>query len=107
MPYHDADGAPALQVDANADGTTTVRLSGLVGRETLAIVRRAFESAGGSGPLIVDLTGVAFLDSSGIGLLFVVARNRGLELVLGPGCPVFPVVAVSGLDEVASLRTPR
>jgi hypothetical protein len=53
---------PDLPIDTNADRTTTVRLSGVVGRETLAAVRRAFE---------------------------------------------LPVVQVSGLDEVATLRSPR
>lgn len=95
---------PALPVGANAGRTTTVRLSGEVAAGGLAAVRAAFESAGGSGPLIVDLTDVTYLDSAAVDLLFEVAAERELELVLGPGCAVFPVVRVSGLDRVATVR---
>ena len=95
---------PALHVGANAERTTTVRLSGEVAAGGIAAVRAACESAGGSGPLIVDLTGVTYLDSAAVDLLFEVAADRGLELVLGPGCAVFPVVRVSGLDQVATVR---
>jgi len=95
---------PALHVGANADRTTTVRLSGEVAAAGIAAVRAAFESAGGSGPLIVDLTDVTYLDGAAVELLLEVAADRGLDLVLGPGCAVFPVVRVSGLDRVATLR---
>jgi hypothetical protein len=47
---------------------------------------------------------VTFLDQAGIDMLAYVAGERGLELVLGPGCAVFPVVQVSGLDQVAVKR---
>jgi anti-anti-sigma regulatory factor len=89
---------------ANADGTATVRLSGPIGADNLAAVREVFACAGGSGPLIVDLTDVTFLEPAGINLLREVAEERGLELVVGPGCAVFAVVQLSGLAEVAGLR---
>ena len=95
---------PTAQVAANADGTATVRLSGPVGADNLAPVQRAFDCAGGSGPLIADLTAVTFLEPAGINLLREVAEERGLQLVLGPGCAVFPVVHLSGLGDVAALR---
>ena len=98
---------PTAQVGTNADGSATVRLSGPVGADHLATVRAAFDCAGGAGPLIVDLTDVTFLEPAGIDLLRDVAGERGLELVLGPGCAVFPVVQVSGLAEVATLRSVR
>ncbi|MDQ1565282.1 MAG: hypothetical protein QOF96_162 [Actinomycetota bacterium] len=96
---------PGLHVDVNADRSTTVRLSGDIGSDNLAAVRRAFDCAGGSAPVIVDLTEVRFLDAAGVGLLFEVAGERGMELVLGPGCAVFSVIQVSGLDEVATIRS--
>jgi anti-anti-sigma regulatory factor len=95
---------PGLHVDANADRTATVRLSGEISAVNLATVRRAFETAAGSGPLIVDLSEVSCLDGAGVELLFEVAAERGLEVVLGPGSVVFPVVRVSGLDRVATIR---
>lgn len=97
-----ADTQP--QVDVNADRTTTVRLSGEVRADTLAAVREAFDSVVGSGPLIVDLSAVTYLDGAAVALLFEVAAERSLELVVGPGCAVFSIVAVSGLDQVAVVR---
>ena len=98
---------PGFHVDTNADRTTTVRLSGEIRAENIPAVRGAFESAGGSGPLIVDVTDVDFLDSAAVALLFDVGSERGLELILGPGCAVFSVLQVSGLDQVATLRSVR
>ena len=95
---------PEIQVDVNPDRSTTVRISGDVSASTEAAVRRALEWAGGTGPLIVDLTNVTHLDAVGVGLLTEIANERGLELVFGPGCPVFSVVQVSGLCEAATVQ---
>jgi len=93
-----------LLVDVNTDRTTTVRLSGDIQGDALGTVRDALESAVGSGPLIVDLSEVTFLDSAAVGLLFEVAAERSLELVLGPASAVFPIIQVSGLGRVATIR---
>src|SRR5581483_7988241 len=66
---------PQPQVDGNADRTTTVRLSGEVRADTLAGVRDAFDSVVGSGPLVVDLSAVTYLDGAALD-----RRRR-----LGPG----------------------
>jgi anti-anti-sigma factor len=95
---------PELNVGANADRTMTVRLSGKVLRAGLPAVRRVVECAVGPGPLIVDLTAVTYVDSAGMDLLFEVAQDRGLEVILGPGCAVYAVIQVSGLREVATIR---
>jgi anti-anti-sigma factor len=93
-----------FRVDVNPDRSTTVRLSGEIAAATLGAVRAAFESAVGSGPLVVDLIEVAYLDTAAVDLLYEVASERGLELVLGPASAVFPVIRVSGLDRVATIR---
>lgn len=95
---------PGLHVDANADRTTTIRLSGELTAGRVPTVREAMETAGGPGPVIVDLSDVSFLDGAAVDLLYEVASERGLELILGPGCAVFPVIRVSGLDRVATIR---
>lgn len=48
------------------------------------------------GPVVLDLTGVGYLDSAGLNVLF--ARAPRLRLVVGP--LLAPVVAVSGLAAV-------
>ena len=71
---------------------------------TEATLRSALVGAGGTGPLIVDLTEVTHLDSTGVLLLTEIAGERGLEVVMGPGCQVFSVVQVSGLCEIAMVQ---
>ena len=95
---------PEVRIDANPDRSTTVRISGEISAATESAVRSAIEGADGVGPLIVDLTNVTYLDSRGVGLLTEVAGERGLELVIGPDCPVFSVVQVSGLCEIAMVQ---
>lgn len=95
---------PEIEVGVNADRTTTVRIAGEVSSTTHSALRRALEAAGGTGPLIVDLTRVTHLDSSGLHLLKEMAGERGLEVVMGPDSPVFSVVQVSGLCEDATVQ---
>ena len=98
------DLEPSVQVDTNPDRTTTVRIAGEVSAATEPALRRAFDDAGGSGPLIVDLTQVTHLDTAGVEFLLEVSGERGLEVVMGPGCQVFSVVQVSGLCQVATVQ---
>jgi anti-anti-sigma regulatory factor len=95
---------PDIQIGTNADRSTTVRISGDVTAATGPAVRSMLDGAAGSGPLIVDLNGVTDLDAAGLDLLKDVAGERGLEVVIGPDCPVFSVVQVSGLCEEALVQ---
>ena len=54
------------------------------------------------GRLVVDLTGVEYLDSAGVRVLF--AFTPGLSLIAGP--LLAPVLAISGLSDVTSVREP-
>jgi anti-anti-sigma regulatory factor len=95
---------PEVQVGVNADRTVTLRITGEVGSRTLATVRHALDEAGGTGPVIIDLTRVTHLDAPGMDFLREVAGERGLEVVMGPDSPVFSVVHVSGLCDVATVQ---
>jgi anti-anti-sigma factor len=53
--------------------------------------------------LVIDLTGVSYLDSAGINLLFTLgdelrARQLKLRIVVGPGTPIARVVTITSLD---------
>lgn len=61
-------------------------------------------AAGGAGDLVVDLSGVRFIDSSGIHAIVrarvaSAERGAGMELVVLPGSPVERVLEISGLRE--------
>jgi anti-sigma B factor antagonist len=59
--------------------------------------------------LVVDLSGVGFMDSSGVGCLVAIrreARRSGVELSLVcPEGPVRRVLALMKLDQVLALRS--
>jgi anti-anti-sigma regulatory factor len=93
-----------VEVETNPDRTATVRIAGEVSSAAEFALRDALGAAGGTGPLIVDLTGVTHLDTAGLELLKELAAERGLEVVMGPGCPVFSVVQVSGLCDEATVQ---
>jgi len=53
--------------------------------------------------VVIDLTGVSYLDSAGINLLFAVggdvrARQQELHLVVGPGSPIERMLQIVGAD---------
>jgi len=94
----------AVQVETNPHRTATVRIAGEVSSAAELALRDALGTAGGTGPLIIDLTEVTHLDTAGLDLLKELAAERGLEVVMGPGCPVFSVVPVSGLCDEAIVQ---
>jgi anti-sigma B factor antagonist len=64
---------------------------------------------GEAGSVIVDLTPVAFMDSTGLGVLLaahkrVRARGRSIGLV-SPGGPVLRVLRLTGLDKVLPIHS--
>ena len=53
--------------------------------------------------VVIDLTGVSYLDSAGINLLYAVgsdvgARQQQLHLVVGPGSPIERMLQIVGAD---------
>ena len=73
-------------------------------------LRDALEEAVRSGPVLLDLSGVTFLDSAGLSALLR-ARRVGAELghrfvVTGVQPPVMRVLAATGLHRVLDLDPP-
>lgn len=93
-----------LGVSNGADGgRPTVAFTGEVDVTNVDRFSAAL-AADGSATVVADLTGLTYLDSAGIQVLFTVARQRKLEIVAGPGCLVRRVLEVVGLGEVATLH---
>jgi anti-anti-sigma factor len=88
------------------DETITVRPEGEVDLFTAGQLAEAANAAMGNGAarLVIDLSGVTFIDSTGLRTVLEVhraARRRGLDLVLRPGGDrVQRVFALSGLLDV-------
>ncbi|MBT8228149.1 MAG: STAS domain-containing protein [Dactylosporangium sp.] len=66
--------------------------------------RDALTAAAASGrPLVVDLTRVTFLGSSGVAALFE-HLNGGLEILVAPGSIAQAAIDICGLSRVAVVR---
>jgi anti-anti-sigma factor len=88
-----------------ASGTTVVRVQGELDLATAPQLDEALGGIEGGGPVIVDLTDVGFLDSSGLAVLLQ-ARQRiggtdgdGLRLVVSRPA-ILRVLEVTGLTAV-------
>ncbi|MEU2338391.1 STAS domain-containing protein [Streptomyces sp. NPDC006654] len=80
------------------DGTVRLVVSGEIDMSNVGHLAEALDS--GSGPLVVDLTGVEYLDSAGLSVLF--AHAERLELIVPP--LLGPVLSVSGLADLVTVH---
>ena len=89
-----------------AGGEVILRFRGELDIASLAPLHDVLVAAQADGaPVVVDLDGVTFLDSSGLRLLLQ-ASERGSMRVRGGTAAVRRVVAVAGLAEVLGTRSP-
>ena len=83
-----------------SDDTITIR--GEVDAHTAPMVRTTAEPMLNGGTLRIELSGVEFIDSSGLGVLVALterAREQGGDLiVVAPSRPVVRLLQISGLD---------
>jgi anti-sigma B factor antagonist len=88
----DPDGTPVVTAVGEIDMSNADSFLDVLG-----------QAAAGAGRLVVDLTRVEYLDSAGLHALF--AHTPGLELIASP--LLAPVLAISGLSDVTSVRDPQ
>lgn len=95
-----------VQFDHRDGGSMpVVAVAGEIDLANAAALRDAIEDgAGDTGSVVVDLTGVRFLGSAGVRVLFDCAQRLRVELVVPPEGIVAPVVRVSGLAQVLTVR---
>ncbi|MET8944694.1 STAS domain-containing protein [Streptomyces sp. NPDC004542] len=82
------------------DGTAGLTVSGEIDMSNAGSLAEALD--GGSGPLVLDLTAVEYLDSAGLSVLF--AHADRLEIIVPP--LLEPVLTVSGLAGLATVHGP-
>jgi len=88
----DPDGTPVVAAVGEIDVSNAGRLA-----DTLGL------AAPWDGQLVVDLTGVEYLDSAGINALFGYASR--IRIIASP--LLAPVLTVSGLSGITSVRDPQ
>lgn len=98
-----------VTVGHDPDGTPVVTLDGQLDLATAASAEEAFAAltspdAGGPTDVVVDMTRLTFMDSSGITVLLV-AANRGHTLRLrAPSGLIRNLIAATGLDETLPIE---
>src|SRR5437868_6218439 len=100
---------PLCRVDlTNEDGA---RIAGLVGELDLSNVAEIEDqlaaSLQASSVLIVDLAELAYVDSSGLGMLDRLARRIDLRLVVPDDAVIARTLHITGLDQVVPVFTTR
>jgi anti-sigma B factor antagonist len=89
---------PAWNIDIEDDGTTlAVRASGELDMTTAPELLDAFERANGHSELVCDMTGITFIDSSGVNALVELRRRRQESFRLaGASEPVERLLELTG-----------
>ncbi|NJQ00849.1 STAS domain-containing protein [Streptomyces zingiberis] len=80
------------------DGTRKLSVAGEIDMSNTGLLAEALDAT--SGPLVLDLSGVEYLDSAGLSVLF--AHAERLELIATP--LLGPVLTISGLAELTTVH---
>lgn len=82
------------------DGTALLTVAGEIDMSNTDVLTSALDSV--SGPLVLDLTAVDYLDSAGLSVLFTCADR--IRVIAAP--LLAPVLTVSGLGELTTIEEP-
>jgi anti-anti-sigma factor len=109
-----ADAQPVIDVrNAALAGAAGVAVRGEVDAATAPILQDALDDAvrATRGTLVLDLSGVGFLDSSGINVLLRVRALLGREeralVLVCPDGPVHRVLELAGIEDLFALYATR
>ena len=94
-----------ISVTADGDEAVSIFVSGEIDLSNVDGFRQALSSAAQAGQrLNVDLTGVAYIDSAGMAALFERAGRGPLEVRCHADSVVAPLIDITRLGDVASIR---
>lgn len=97
-------GARFAVTVASADHPPLVVVTGDIDLANVGEFQNAMtEARDGSVSLTVDLTGVSYCDSAAVRALFALAATTELTMVVKPTGHITTLLAISGLDRVATV----
>jgi anti-sigma B factor antagonist len=99
-----------VEVEPGVNGTSVVSLAGELDLSTIPRMETPLFSELSNKAVIVDLSGLCFIDSSGIAVLikaFQAAGSRGMYTVIAPGSQVERVLRLAGIDRTLPLFIDR
>ena len=107
----DETGILSVRVDAADAGAAVISLAGELDLSTIPNLEpRLLGELGNPVGVVVDLTGLSFIDSSGIGLLvraFQSAEGGRMHTVVAPGSQVERVFELAGIDRALPVFAAR
>jgi anti-sigma B factor antagonist len=85
------------------DDAVTLTVKGEIDMSSAGEFRRALDDSNAPGRLVIDLTGVEYLDSAGVKVLF---DHLGLhpEVVVSSGAVILRILAITGLLDQLTIR---
>lgn len=104
-----------MSVEISVKGeVTTAYISGEIDHHSAAVIRADIDNAvelNMPSLLVLDFTGVSFMDSSGIGLVMGRYRNlsrRGAKLhITGVSPQIYKVMKLSGIEKLSTIDEPK
>ena len=88
---------------AAQDGTVMLAVKGEIDMASAGELRRALDDTPDQGRLVLDLTGVEYLDSAGVKVLYD-HLGRHPEVVVNSGAVILRVLAITGLRDLLDVR---
>jgi anti-anti-sigma factor len=103
-----ADPAPRFNVTAAHDERgQVVQLAGDLDVDSAPLLRRWLDSFEATGPVVLDMSGLTFLDSTGLGCLYKlhhkVTDAGGIVVAPRPPAPIRRILEIAGLNRVIAL----
>jgi anti-sigma B factor antagonist len=96
-----------LEVTSTArEGAIVLAVKGDIDMSSADKLRRALDDAPARDRLVVDLTGVGYLDSAGVKVLYD-CLDRSPELIVEPDAVILRILAITGLHEHLNIRNPQ
>jgi anti-anti-sigma factor len=100
----DDDGAVSVDGAFDAEGTAVLRIAGEIDlASTAAVEAQVSELCRGASKVVVDLSDVTFMDSSGLAMLLRTRESVGDVTIVAASRTVARVVQAAGLSEVLHL----
>lgn len=100
-----------VRVESGGNGTSVVSLAGELDLSTIPRMEMPLLSEVSQAPVIVDLSALSFIDSSGIAVLIRAFRAAGagrrMHTVIAPGSQVERVLRLAGIDRALPLFVDR
>jgi anti-sigma B factor antagonist len=87
------------------DGIITMIVKGDIDMSSADRFRRSLDDVPAGCRLVVDLTGVDYLDSAGVKVLYD-HLGRDPELIIDPDAVILRVLAITGLRDRLTIRNP-